>query len=1013
MLGSMISKIFGNKSDKDIKALLPRVKEINDIYDTLGSLSDQDLISQYQSLKTELKDKINSRKEELIEGNEDIDSIDKILNKLETDFLNQNLSKVFAIVKDVSRRLSGTQITVMDQKIDWNMVHYDEQLIGGIVLHDGKVAEMKTGEGKTLVSTLPVVLNALTGRGVHVITVNDYLAERDSQWMGCIYKFLGLTVGCNLAQLNNIDRTAVYDCDITYGTNSTFGFDYLRDNMTFRKEDQVQRQHVFAIIDEVDSVLIDESRTPLIISGQVDTPSNHQYDNWRNKIESLIKKQNNLVNQLIAESEDLLDNDKKAAGLKLLVASKGAPRNKKLIKIMQQEGIKQLCYQIESEYIRDKRTGEIDDQLFFTIDERSNITDLCDKGRNELSSDNPEDFVIPDLGEIFHDIDNEDIDSKEKMAKKEEAQILHSERSDQIHTINQLLRAFSLFFKDEEYIVKDGKVQIVDEHTGRVMHGRRYSDGLHQALEAKERVIIEKETQTVATITIQNYFRMYEKLAGMTGTAMTEAAELMEIYKLDVVEIPTHQPVIRKDHDDLIYKTKREKYNACIEKIEELCSKGQPVLVGTTSVEESETLSRLLKKKKIPHNVLNAKQHDSEAEIVARAGHAGSVTISTNMAGRGTDIKLGEGIEELGGLFILGTGRHESRRIDLQLRGRAGRQGDPGESVFYLSLEDNLMRLFGSERIAKIMDRLGLKEGEVITHSMVSKSIERAQKKIESRNFSMRKNLIEYDDVMNSQRSVVYDRRNQALGGVNIDEEVNNILLNYIDLVIEANTTSNKKSDWNIESLKDEFMSTLSIDVSTFINDISNLDDFKKAILDETKQILEFKEELSDQGIFEQFKKFVVFKTIDQNWKEHLHSMDQLKEGINLRAYGQKNPLVEYKREGYDMFNNMILDTDRETLKRIFRSNIVKNQNEGYSGVTKNINLSHDKGPTDLAKIQGNIQPNQPNPSAAPPKRAPIINTNKKYGRNDRVKISNGTETKELKYKKAENLISQGWSIIE
>ena len=484
MLGSMISKIFGNKSDKDIKALLPRVKEINDIYDTLGSLSDQDLISQYQSLKTELKDKINSRKEELIEGNEDIDSIDKILNKLETDFLNQNLSKVFAIVKDVSRRLSGTQITVMDQKIDWNMVHYDEQLIGGIVLHDGKVAEMKTGEGKTLVSTLPVVLNALTGRGVHVITVNDYLAERDSQWMGCIYKFLGLTVGCNLAQLNNIDRTAVYDCDITYGTNSTFGFDYLRDNMTFRREDQVQRQHVFAIIDEVDSVLIDESRTPLIISGQVDTPSNHQYDNWRNKIESLIKKQNNLVNQLIAESEDLLDNDKKAAGLKLLVASKGAPRNKKLIKIMQQEGIKQLCYQIESEYIRDKRTGEIDDQLFFTIDERSNITDLCDKGRNELSSDNPEDFVIPDLGEIFHDIDNEDIDSKEKMAKKEEAQILHSERSDQIHTINQLLRAFSLFFKDEEYIVKDGKVQIVDEHTGRVMHGRRYSDGLHQALEA-------------------------------------------------------------------------------------------------------------------------------------------------------------------------------------------------------------------------------------------------------------------------------------------------------------------------------------------------------------------------------------------------------------------------------------------------------------------------------------------------------------------------------------------------
>ena len=1012
MLGSMISKIFGSKSDKDIKALMPKVQEINLIYKTLSSMTDDELVSEYKSLREELKHKIDSKKQELLDSNEDVESIDEILNKLETDFLNQNLIKVFAIVKDASRRLCGKQIIVMDQKLEWNMVHYDEQLIGGIVLHQGKVAEMKTGEGKTLVSTLPVVLNALTGRGVHVITVNDYLAERDSQWMGCIYKFLGLTVGCNLSQLNNIDRKAVYECDITYGTNSTFGFDYLRDNMTFRMDDQVQRQHVFAIIDEVDSVLIDESRTPLIISGQVDAPSNQQYDIWRNKIESLIKKQNNLVNELVTEAEELIDTDKKGAGLKLLIASKGAPRNKKLIKMMQQEGIKQLCYQIESEYIRDKRTGEIDEQLFFTIDERSNIVDLCDNGRSDLSPDNPEDFVIPDLGEIFHDIDNDSIDAKEKMVKKEQAQILHSERSDQIHTINQLLRAFSLFFKDEEYIVKDGKVQIVDEHTGRVMHGRRYSDGLHQALEAKEHVIIEKETQTVATITIQNYFRMYEKLAGMTGTAMTEAPELMEIYKLDVVEIPTHQPVIRKDHDDLIYKTKREKYNACIEKIEELCSKGQPVLVGTTSVEESETLSRLLRKKKISHNVLNAKQHGSEAEIVARAGHKGAVTISTNMAGRGTDIKLGEDVGELGGLFILGTGRHESRRIDLQLRGRAGRQGDPGESVFYLSLEDNLMRLFGSERIAKVMDRLGLKEGEVITHSMVSKSIERAQKKIESRNFSMRKNLIEYDDVMNSQRSVVYDRRNQALGGNDINEEVNNILESYIDLVIQENIPSDNKKEWNVDLLKDELMTTLSLDISNFIQDVSNSSDFKKTILDETEKILEFKNEMADEGIFEQFKKFVVFRTIDQNWKEHLHSMDQLKEGINLRAYGQKNPLVEYKREGYAMFNDMILATDKESLKRIFRSNIVKDKNEEYSSSTKNINLSHDKGPVDLSKVPSPIQNNQLNNPTAQ-KRSPIVNTDKKYGRNDRVKISNGTETKELKYKKAESLISQGWSIIE
>ena len=1011
MLGSVLSKFFGSKSDKDIKVIVPRVKEINAIYDTLSSLSDSELISQYQDLKKELKNLIISKKEELISSNEDIDLIDETLNKLETDFLNQNLPKVFAIVKDASRRLCGQEVTVMDQKIDWNMVHYDEQLIGGIVLHEGKVAEMKTGEGKTLVSTLPVVLNALTGRGVHVITVNDYLAERDSQWMGCIYKFLGLTVGCNLAQLNNIDRSAVYNCDITYGTNSTFGFDYLRDNMTFRSEDQVQHQHVFAIIDEVDSVLIDESRTPLIISGQVDTPSNQQYDVWRNKIENLIKRQNSLVNQLIDEAESLLDSDKKEAGLKLLVASKGAPRNKKLIKIMQQEGIKQLCFQIESEYIRDKRTAEIDDQLFFTIDERSNITDLCDKGRAELSPENPEDFVIPDLGEIFHDVDNEKIDSKEKMIKKEKAQLLHSERSDQIHTINQLLKAFSLFFKDEEYIVKDGKVQIVDEHTGRIMHGRRYSDGLHQALEAKERVVIEKETQTVATITIQNYFRMYEKLAGMTGTAMTEAPELMEIYKLDVVEIPTHRSVVRKDHDDLIYKTKREKYNACIDKIRDLSEIGQPVLVGTTSVEESETLSRLLRKSKIQHNVLNAKQHGSEAEIVARAGHKGAVTISTNMAGRGTDIKLGEGVDELGGLFILGTGRHESRRIDLQLRGRAGRQGDPGESVFYLSLEDNLMRLFGSERIAKVMDRLGLKEGEVITHSMVSKSIERAQKKIESRNFSMRKNLIEYDDVMNSQRSVVYDRRNQALGGSDINEEIDNILINYVELVMDENMPSSKKHEWNIENMKEDLINTLSIDISNFIKDISDKEGFKKIILDESKKILDFKEELSESGIFEQFKKFVVFRTIDQNWKEHLHSMDQLKEGINLRAYGQKNPLVEYKREGYEMFNNMILETDKETLKRIFRSNIVRDENQQYSSSTRNINLSHDKGPADLASIP-NPTNAQPNPSLAK-KRSPIIKTDKKYGRNDKVKISNGTQTKELKYKKAENLISQGWNIIE
>ncbi|MAV65338.1 MAG: preprotein translocase subunit SecA [Candidatus Marinimicrobia bacterium] len=1017
MIGSILNKIFGNKSDKDIKRLTPKLIEINSIYKGLETLSDDELVEKYQSLKKELSDSIQTKKKQLNNDRVSIEKVDVELNNFETTFLNEKLPIVFAIVKDVARRLCGTEIYVMEQKMKWDMVHYDEQLIGGIILHQGKVAEMKTGEGKTLVSTLPIVLNALTGRGVHVITVNDYLAERDSQWMGYIYKFLNITVGCNLSQLNSFDRREVYSYDITYGTNSTFGFDYLRDNMAFRSEDQVQRGHVFAIIDEVDSVLIDESRTPLIISGQVDAPTNQSYDQWRDKIESLIKKQNNLVTKYVSEAEDLLESNKKEAGTKLLIANRGFPRHKRLIKVMQKEGVQQLCYSIESEYLRDKKMAEIDENLYFTIDEKSNIVDLSDMGRNELSSNEPESFVIPDLGEIFHDIDKENIADKEKMAKKEKAQLLHSERSDRIHTINQLLRAFSLFFKDEEYIVKESKVQIVDEHTGRVMHGRRYSDGLHQALEAKERVIIEKETQTVATITIQNYFRMYEKLAGMTGTAMTEAPELMEIYKLDVVEIPTHRPVVRKDHNDMIYKTKREKYNACLDKIQELSDKGQPVLVGTTSVEESETLSVLLTRKKISHNVLNAKQHDREAEIITRAGQKGAITISTNMAGRGTDIKLGEGVDKLGGLFILGTGRHESRRIDLQLRGRAGRQGDEGESIFFLSLEDNLMRLFGSERIAKVMDRLGLKEGEVITHSMVSKSIERAQKKIESRNFSMRKNLIEYDDVMNQQRTVVYDRRNQALNGDNIYDEIDTILYDYIDIVMNEELNAKDIQDisriQDIKNIRNDLMNILSLDINNFISEVKNKEDFFKKIQAESKKILEFKNEQSQDNIFEQFLRFVVFRTIDQNWKEHLHGMDQLREGINLRAYGQKNPLVEYKQEGYKMFEQMILDTNVQTLKRVFRSEI--NNQDKPASQTRNMNLSHDKMPINFASPE-NAQKNNQQGSASLGSSRPRLKpmkVGKKFGRNDKVKISNGSDSRVLKYKKAKELIEQGWNIIE
>ena len=611
-----------------------------------------------------------------------------------------------------------------------------------------------------------IILNAITGRGVHLITVNDYLAERDSQWMGILYEYLGLTVGCILNQMNSQQRKEMYDRDITYGTNSQFGFDYLRDNMSIRPEDQVQRGHAFAIVDEVDSVLVDEARTPLIISGNVDAPSNQQYNEWQNSIENIIRKQNQMVNKLIAEAEEALETDDKKAAVNLLMASRGAPKNKRLMKIFQQQGTQQLVHKMESEYIRDKKLNDLDEQLYFSIDERAHVIDLSERGRQYLSPEHPEKFIIPDLGEIFHEIENtEGITQHQILEKKEESQILHMERSDRIHAINQLLRAYSLYEKDIEYIVQEGKVLIVDEHTGRVLHGRRFSDGLHQALEAKEKVVIEKETQTMATITIQNYFRMYSKLAGMTGTAATEAQELMQIYKLDVIEIPTNQDIIRNDTDDLVYRTKREKYNAVVEKVKELTQKGQPVLVGTTSVEESETLGRMLKRAKIPHNVLNAKQHQKEAEVIIRAGQTSAVTIATNMAGRGTDIKLGDGVKEVGGLFILGTGRHESRRIDLQLRGRAGRQGDPGESVFFLSLEDDLMRLFGSDRIAKVMDRMGVEEGEVITHAMVTRSIERAQKKVEGRNFGIRKHLLEYDDVMNQQREIVYDRSEERRVG--------------------------------------------------------------------------------------------------------------------------------------------------------------------------------------------------------------------------------------------------------
>ena len=998
VFNKIITKVFGKKSDKDLKKIQPLVDQINIEYNLLNKLTDEELKNKFNSLKKDFSNLIK-------EKNEGISS-DQLL-KIEEEFLEKNMTNVFAIVKDASRRLKGTKFKVMETQMVWDMVHYDVQLIGGIVLHQGKISEMKTGEGKTLVSTLPIVLNAMTGKGVHVVTVNDYLAQRDSQWMGLLFDFLGLSVGCLLDRMAPQDRKNAYNMDITYGTNSQFGFDYLRDNMVSSNELKVQNGHSYAIIDEVDSVLVDEARTPLIISGSVDAPVNQDYSTWRNKIESLVRTQNKYVNELISESEELLNNDKKdEAGLKLLISLKGAPKNKRLMKLFQETGVKRLVHDTESEYIREKKVNEIEEYLYFVIDENSRVTDLSEKGREFLSSSNPEYFIIPDLGETYFEIENTpNITKNEIISKKQEAQTIHGERSERIHIINKLLQAFCLYEKDIEYIVQEGKVQIVDEHTGRVLHGRRYSDGLHEAIEIKENVVVGRESQTHATITIQNYFRMYNKLAGMTGTALTEAQEFMEIYKLDVVEIPTNVPITRIDQNDFIFRSKREKYNSVVNKLRELCDKGQPVLVGTTSVEESEILSKMLKLAKISHNVLNAKQHQREAEIVSRAGQKSAITISTNMAGRGTDIKLGDGVKELGGLFILGTGRHESRRIDLQLRGRAGRQGDAGESIFYLSLEDDLMRIFGSDRIANVMDKLGIEEGEVITHSMVTKSVQRAQQKLETRNFSIRKHVLEYDMVMNRQREIIYTRRNYCLDDKKIMEELDNIIIEFIDDNVDTFNTSNNINTLDSEGLDNEFLETLSVDISN-IEQSKSIDELKINIKNNLNDIIRYKKDSIGDKIFEDFIKFVLLSEIDKKWREHLSAMDQMREGINLRAYGQKNPLIEYKKEGFLLFEEMMFSINKEVLKNIFRTNLTKVDESKIiveSNIPKNIQMSHNK-------ISGLNLPNIPQKPAT---QQSVSSQSKKYGRNDRIKISNGSETKIIKYKKAENLLNQGCNIIE
>ncbi len=932
MISKAITKIFGTKHERDTNKLKPIVDNINNFYAEYENLSEDELKSKTQEFK------------ERLSNDETIDDL---------------LPEAFAVVKEACRRHVGKSWQVVGLDTKWEMVHYDVQLIGGIVLHEGKIAEMATGEGKTLVATLPVYLNALEGKGVHLITVNDYLAQRDCEWMGEIYKYLGLSVGVILNEMTPEQRREAYNCDVTFGTNNEFGFDYLRDNMAGSVEDIVQtRGHNYAIVDEVDNILVDEARTPLIISGPV-SESTHKYDEMKPLVDRLVSQQIRLTTQLVTEGETLFKQDKeREAGEKFLIAEKGSPKHKRLQKNFQDPAIKKLVRIVENDFLREKGQNKVSEEhffgdLYYTVDEKNHVIDLSEKGRHELAPNEPELFLLPDLGDEIAKIESDhSLSDENKIEKKAEIHQVFGERSERLQNISQLLRAYALYEKDNEYVVTDGKVLIVDEFTGRIMHGRRYSDGLHQAIEAKENVKIERETQTLATITLQNYFRMYDKLAGMTGTAETEAGEFWEIYKLDVIVIPTNESIRRMDYNDVIYKTKREKFNAVIDEIERMNKKGRPVLVGTITVEVSETLSRMLKRRGIKHNVLNAKHHKQEAEIVANAGQPGAVTIATNMAGRGTDIKLARQIikcqekcfidnkgktppEDIDikdcqtqmpcGLHIIGTERHESRRIDRQLRGRAGRQGDPGSSLFYLCLEDDLMRLFGSERIASVMQRLGAEEGEVITHQLISRSIEKAQKKVEAQNFAIRKRLLEYDNVMNQQREIIYNRRSVALQGEKPREEVYEMLSDFIETrVDEYSGQSKHQEDWNLPGLFEAIGSVLPIDQKNIEENIYSMtrDDLVEKIIAFAKDVYELKEKRIGTEKIDFLERYFLLRVIDDEWKDHLHEMDMMKEGIHLRAYGQKDPLIEYKREAFGMFESLIDRINDKTLTWLWKFQI-------------------------------------------------------------------------------------------
>jgi len=1027
MLG-FLNKIFGSKSERDIKQIQPLVDQIKAEYAKLSSLSNDELRGKTLELKAKIAEALAEIDKEIAalrtkaedsslaihDKTEIYDEVDKLIKDRDKELekvLLDILPQGFAVVKETARRFTENktiEVTATDfdrelaarkpnvkiegdkaihhntwlaagNEVTWNMIHYDVQLIGGIVLHQGKISQMATGEGKTLVGTLPAYLNALAGQGVHIVTVNDYLARRDSEWNGPLFEFHGLSVDCiDRHQPNSEARRKAYQADITFGTNNEFGFDYLRDNMTNTPESLVQGKLHFAMVDEVDSVLIDDARTPLIISGPIPRGDEHEFYELKPRIERLVNAQKNYITSVLNEAKKLIADGKTGpteGGLALFRAHRGLPKNKALIKYLSEPGMKQVLTKTENYYMQDqgKEMPKADAELFFVIDEKHNSVELTEKGIELItaSGEDPHFFVMPDVGTEIAEIEKSSLPNDEKIARKDELMRDFSIKSERIHSVNQLLKAYTVFERDVEYIIDEGKVKIVDEQTGRIMEGRRYSDGLHQAIEAKENVKVEDATQTYATITLQNYFRMYHKLAGMTGTATTEAGELWQIYKLDVVEIPTNLPTKRKDMEDKVYRTMREKYNAVVDEITALTQAGRPVLVGTTSVEISELLSRMLKLRGVRHNVLNAKLHQREADIVAEAGQAGTVTIATNMAGRGTDIKLGPGVKEAGGLAIVGTERHESRRVDRQLRGRAGRQGDPGSSQFFVSLEDNLMRLFGSERIANIMLRMGIEEGEVIQHSMITKSIERAQRKVEENNFGIRKRLLEYDDVMNSQRTVVYAKRKNALFGERLEVDLNNTIYDTVeDIVTEYKETSNYEG-FQLETIK-VFTVDVEITEKEFAeNSVSKLTEhvFEKVteyyerknqaigqqampvlqqVYHERGQFIEniiipftdglrgvqvaanLKKAVETNGreVTKAFEKTVVLALIDDAWKEHLREMDELKQSVQNAVYEQKDPLVIYKVEAFNLFRQMLVSVNKDVVSFLFKGGIPVQESE-------------------------------------------------------------------------------------